>query len=188
MKSLLILAAGIVSVLLFGACGSDSVPVPRRVAYPRLVLPDSLYRPVNVNGVELSLNAAADTSTVAGRDGWLTVSYPDGIAQLFITVTITNGGDEFERVIDNRVERLSLNTGGSSSVVSSFVTPRAIDARIIVTPASNPTPVQFLVHDGGRMVVSGTAAVRDAATAPADSLRPVIDMLERDINRLIMNL
>lgn len=169
--------------------GNRDIPVPRRTAYQRMQLPPATYRPVTLGSVTLNLNASADTTGTAhsGSNEWLTAQYPGGLAQLYITVsqaTPTN----IDEMIDNRVERLSLNTGGAETQVSSFTTPGGMDARIVVTPHDSPTPVQFIATDHATTLVSGSAHVRDAATAPADSLAPVIEMLTRDITHLVTTL
>ena len=187
-----IIAAALAFAATVSACHDGrhrDLPVPRRTAYGRLQLPPDTYRPVTIGGTALDLNAAADTTGIVDNDGtaWLTAHYPDGMATLYITVNRADR-DRLETMIDNRVERLSLNTGGAESQVSSFTTPAGLDARVIVTPRLTPTPVQFIVTDHTSLLVSGTAHVRDAATAPADSLAPVIEMLERDVTRLTTNL
>ena len=167
------------------ACGCRrapaDVPVPRRTAYYRLQLPDTLYRPIEVDRVLLEANA--DATTQCADTGWITISYPTLNASIYVTVTPLTPATAAEAV-DNRVERLSLNTGGQPSQVMSFTTPAGMDARVIVTDGSVPTPVQFIVTDYRRVLVSGSAVVDDAATAPVDSLAPVLQVLERDIVRL----
>ena len=187
-----IIAAALALAATVSACHDGrhrDLPVPRRTAYSRLQLPPDSYHPVTIGGTTLDLNAAADTTGTVDNDGtaWLTAHYPDGMATLYITVNRADR-DRLETMIDNRVERLSLNTGGAESQVSSFTTPAGLDARVIVTPRLTPTPVQFIVTDHASLLVSGTAHVRDAATAPADSLAPVIEMLKRDVTRLTTNL
>ncbi len=169
--------------------GNRDVPVPRRTAFSRMQLPPDSYRHVTIGGTALELNAAADTTGTVddAANAWLTAVYPDGTAELYITVNHATGS-HLDAMIDNRVERLSLNTGGAESQVSSFITPAGLDARIVVTHHGTPTPVQFIVTDHATMLVSGSAHVRDAATAPADSLAPVIGMLERDLNHLVANI
>lgn len=169
------------------ACNSHAVkdiPVPRPAAYHRITLPDSTYRTTDAGLVSLQLNAATNDTIVTAGNSWITSHYPDLGTSVYITVNELSPSSATS-AIDNRVERLSLNTGGNPTEVSSFTTPAGLDAKIIVTPSGTPTPVQFIATDHASILVSGTATVADAATAPTDSLLPVINMLQRDITHLL---
>ena len=164
--------------------------MPRPQAYPRIAIPDSVFRPVSVGDITLQLNAAVDSLSVRGSlngSWWVTALYNDFDASLFITVTPLSPADALS-TIDNRVERLSLNTGGLPTEVTSFTTSAGLDARIIVTPQGSPVPVQFLVTDHNTLLVSGSATLEAAATAPPDSIAPVIDMLRRDVTHTVLTI
>lgn len=182
----------IVLVTVMAACGSRGgvadVPVPRRTAYPRIEVPDSVYRTVDTSAATLQINSAAADSTSA-VDGWVTVIYPHRQATLYISVTRLDPATA-ATTIDNRIERLSMNTGGATTDVTSLMLPDdgGMEAMVLVTPAETPTPVQFLVTDRRTLMVSGTATIDGAADAPTDSLRPVIEMLRRDVTHLVKTL
>ncbi|MDE6402244.1 MAG: hypothetical protein K2K86_00370, partial [Muribaculaceae bacterium] len=125
--------------------GNRDVPVPRRTAYSRMQLPPDSYRHVTIGGTALELNAAADTTGTVddAANAWLTAVYPDGTAEVYITVNHAIG-NHLDAMIDNRVERLSLNTGGAESQISSFTTPAGLDARIVVTPHATRTLIHII--------------------------------------------
>ena len=184
-----IYATAILLLMVLMGCGgltqSDSQqPVPRPRAFYRMNLPDSVYNSHEVNGVELRLNAAMDELEINDEKGWLTARYPHELATMYVTVNRFAAG-EASREIDNRIERLSLNTGGAPTEITSYITSNNLEARIIITPTGTPTPVQFLFTDYRSIMISGTVQVEESGTAPRDSLMPVIKMLERDIRYLI---
>lgn len=167
--------------------GTDArrdIPVPRPVAYHRIELPPPVYRTVSNGWVSLQLNSAVTDTVVSAGNSWITACYPDIGATMYITVTELTPATADE-TIDNRVERIALNTGGNSTEVTSFTTPGKLDARVTVTPAGSPTPVQFLATDHKTVLVSGTVTLEEAATAPGDSIKPIIKMLERDVIYLL---
>lgn len=168
------------------ACGSNlnkDIPVPRRTAYHRLDIPAPAYTLRPSGGFTLQLNNSID-SIESSRQGWITARYPDNMATLYITISNLSGTDARE-TIDNRVERLSLNTGGEPTEVKSFTTLSGLDARLIVTPSGSPTPVQFIATDHKTILMSGSAMVQEATSAAADSIAPIIEMLERDITHML---
>ena len=169
-----------------GRRGGDDVAVPRRPGYYRLNLPDATYRSDTIGAVELQLNAATE-STRDGH-GWLTVIYPSKTAELYITLTDISGADG-ETAVANRIERLSMNTGGArTEIIEMEGRDAGRHLTLMVTPAGSPTPVQFLAIEPGRWMLSGSAMVSDFTQAPVDSLRPVVEMLRRDVTYLLENL
>lgn len=185
----IIVAFQVILTVVLGACsgkrGNDAA-IPRRQAYPRIEMPAPRYCPVVSAGITLWVNSSID-SIATGDDGWITAFYPRHLGTLYVTVNNLSG-DEASAAIDNRVERLSMNTGGAPTEIEQVENPAGLDARLIVTPSGSPTPVQFIATDHRRLLVSGTILLPDAATAPADSLAPVVDMLRRDITHLLVTL
>ena len=107
------------------ACNSHAtkdIPVPRPAAYHRITLPDSTYRVTNAGLVSLQLNAATIDTIVTAGNCWITSHYPDLGTSIYITVNELSPSSA-TKAVDNRVERLSLNTGGNPTEVSSFTTP-----------------------------------------------------------------
>lgn len=180
------LALAVVLITCFSCAhntANNDVPVPRRVAYHRLQLPDSTYRQIVVDGIGMDVNTVIVQETDT-QQGWFTGKYPQDMATIYITVTHTTQS-AVDEVIDNRIERLSVNTGGLPTEVLSLITPGGMDARMLVTSRDCPTPVQFLITDHNKIVVSGSVSVPSAPIAPADSLSPVIEMLRRDVTHLV---
>lgn len=168
------------------SCSHNSdkeVPVPRRMAYYRLQLPDAIYSPVNINGVNVNINTSV-SPIATSQPGWFTGLYPDSMATIYITVTHTTPS-LIGQAIDNRVERLAINTGGLPTEVISQTTPCGAEARMLVTHDNCPTPVQFLITDHNRLIISGMAVTTVTDATQPDSIAPIIEMLSRDIGHLI---
>lgn len=72
--------------------GGDVAPVPRRHAYPRIVIPDSLYSDMVVGTTALHI-AVSDAAIVtqrisdAGNSQFVNAAYPKFNSTIFFTVT-----------------------------------------------------------------------------------------------------
>lgn len=182
-----------------GSCGSnvsgDADAVPRRRAYPRIELPDSAFTFIQTesNGLSLSpsispsLSLAMNNATeyaVHSKEGnaslFIDVDYPGLNAAIYFTITPVDN-TTLAAVIDNRLERVSLNLGGADAELLEFDSPAGFENKVFVSRADISTPVQFIATDGETTVISGTSFLKDASAANADSLAPVVNMLRRDI-------
>ncbi len=186
MRKLLYILATI--TLLVTACNKKAekeTPVPRPEAYFRIEVPDTTYLPYRIGDEIIMLNAAIDSiETVhVGDNYWLTATYPDNRATLYLTITDVSVTTE-SQVIENRTERMSLNTGGNQCYIENFRTGKGRTATLLVTPSGSPTPVQLMVIGHGDKIITVAASCEEAATARTDSLQPVVNMLVRDLNHM----
>lgn len=168
-------------VALASACtGSDShTPVPRPVAYPRVAELDSSFAVVD----SLPILVEANRSAAVKRSGrlWFDIVYPDYGAVVYVTLTPTSP-DSVETVIANRRERISLNIADAANTTYTEINSPDFTSVLVHSPISHTTPLQFLATDGGKWVVSGAAFFRDVRPdAPADSLRPMVETIRRDL-------
>lgn len=167
-----------------------SAPLPQ--AFPRVYeYPDS-FRGVTVGDVTLSVNAGAEVVDSAGSA--FSIRYPRYGATVFVGVNSGIGGaEEFAGEWRNRVRRISLNLNGAPARKTTDADagggggnqlPFAVyRAETVVL-----TPVQAVAGSPGAGVVVSAAAFMDGwqnSNVPYDSVRPVIDRLERDILRLV---
>ncbi|MBD5247690.1 MAG: hypothetical protein HDS54_05960 [Barnesiella sp.] len=162
-----------------------NTPVPRRQAYPRVLLPDSAFTSVTVepSGLNIDVNTAATCSIRADESGlsrFVDISYPDLNSVIYMTVTPVDA-KTLNSVIDNRLDRIALNLSGTDPELIDFDNPSGFENKLVVTHAGISTPVQFLSTDGKSLVVSGVAFMKDATPVTADSLAPISRMLQRDI-------
>ncbi|MDE5786268.1 MAG: hypothetical protein K2H98_07020 [Duncaniella sp.] len=186
------LAAAVMPVLILAACGGDgnTRPTPRPRAFHRIEIPAAEYDTLTVaDGVTLVTNSSARTleKRPDGPSTWVDIVYPTlGNATIYCSVTPVTPATATE-VIDNRLERIALNSGGYSSDLLEFSTPTGYDCRILVTGAGTATPVQF-IGISEREVVSGVLMVQVADGFQPDSLAPVVDCVTRDVEMLLRSL
>lgn len=164
-----------------GDTGTTSGAVPRRYAYPRLQLPDSIYKSVEGLPIDIEVNAESDVEVTKEDNAglWLTVSYPVPEAEIYYTFTPVSE-QSVPEVIDNRLERISLNLGGNEAEMLEFQTPAGLAVRIF-KGGSVTTPVQFIATDYSTVVVSGSAFMEGLSALSRDSLSPAVEVLTRDI-------
>jgi len=170
----------VMAALLSAACSEGgNKPVPRRRAYPRVEIPDTVM--LQAEGMPLHMPVNAGAVVESPRPGWLDVTYPGLGAQLHITFTGVNSAAELAAVKANRMERLSLNAGERGGDAREYVNDYGFDIYVLRTDGS-ATPVQFLATDDSAWVVSGVAYFgTHPGSGAVDSLRPMVDAVERDI-------
>lgn len=177
---------------------TDQATWPRPYGWPRLaeVAPD--YAPVADSlaaPLSFEINSHAEASRPAGNNGgarWIDIAYRPYGATLHLTLTRAAAEAEATAAIDNRLERLSLN---SDPALTRRADVRSADGAfagiMAVTPAGSATPVQFVVSGGrgaARWVVSGAVHYPAAASAKADSVAPAVETLARDVAHTISTL
>lgn len=175
----------IIALTLLTACGGkEAAYSPRPYAYARMELPEARYEATDNLPVNFERNRATTITQRAEQGGarHIDIIYPGLGATLYLTLTPVDSPQMAAEVLDNRAERMARNTGDNSTEIINLVDP---EATITVTPAGSPTPVQMLsLSPSRRYVVSAQAFVPAAPEAQGDSLRPLVDMLRRDIIHL----
>lgn len=187
--SLLILLCISISV---SSCSSDA-PTPRRYAYPRVdTYPQKYSSIVNSADVNIEVNTAVRivTDSVADADTrWITLSYPKYKANLYITVNKCNRKSQLQDVIANRVQRISLNTGGKDFEQVDLQSEADFKSKIFTIRGGSTNPVMFISSNQRNCVVSGSLYFLDSnAVAKVDSIAPIIDAVSNDIIHLAKHL
>lgn len=186
-------AAILFSALLAG-CTSDTAhtPVPRRTAFPRITLCDTLYAAVDSLPVHIELNSALKADVTKRMDGsvWLTARYPAYNATLYVTLSPVTES-EVESVIDNRTERMHLNINGAGINIEEADNASGYRSNIVRTLSPSSTPLQFLAVNPARArwVVYGSVFFEgSSATTSLDSIMPVYDAVARDLRHAMLTL
>lgn len=169
-------------------------PVPRPVAYPRIDTYDTAMVATPQAPLHWLANAQAVVSipdrdqSDDGNTRWLNIDYPD--YGIIVYCTFSNVAPaQRQQVIDNRVERMSLNAGGNRTEIVELESDGGFHAQLLVTPQGTVNPLQFLATDGDRWVVSGTAFLRSAPRPGAeDSIAPTIQAVRGDLLRALTRL
>lgn len=175
-------------IMMFSAActggSGDNVPVPKPVAYPRIDTLPQEY--TSAGGLNVNRGAEIVTDSLfADGTRWITVDYPTYQASLYISeVPVAKGG--MEVAVENRTERMALNSGGNTGELISFMA-KGYDIRILVTPRHSSHPVQLLaVNPAANRIITATAVLNNpGAIHNPDSVAPVIDALKADITSLL---
>ena len=177
MKPFAAMSLSVLALLSAAACSRRPDPVPKPEAWPRIEAYPEVYGR-SINGFAIN-----DSAVIVPGDsaGWYTLGYPRyGGARIYLTFARVDplrlGG-----VIDNRVERMALNSGGGRSELLELRSDGGYDCRLMTTPAGTVTPLQFLACRGDGCVVSGALFVDGASSARPDSFSPVVAAVERDM-------
>lgn len=185
----------IVFSMIFSDCTRDrnqATAVPLPPAYPRIELYDTVRKAISEAEPLIFRANAATTVTAVHRNDihsrWINIAYPRYKAVMYCTFTPVTDHNR-DRVIDNRTERMSLNTGGRPTEIITLESPGGFHSQLLVTQTESVTPLQFLSTDGERWVVSGAVYLENAPRAAAsDSIAPVIDALRDDVIDALANL
>lgn len=185
-------ALSIISALTIfvGGCtggGADTdTAIPRRTAYPRPALLDTAMTTVADLPVSFAVNAGATISRP--QTNWLDVFYPTYGATMHVSFTAVDS-TTIDDVMANRFERIALNNGNVLATTSHEDINAAGFDYLTVRLDGTATPLQFLATDLESIVVSGVVYMSDPKVATAiDSLRPIVDAIEADINRAMLSL
>ena len=183
----------VVLTAVMASCRRQETPTPRPRAYPRAALYPAEYVTAEVGTPPLAIavNSRAGLTTAPRGDGseWFDISYPDYLGGTQVNCTLLTLADpaDLAGVIDNRSERMALNTGGNRSEITTLSTPSGWEASVVVTPSGCVTPVQFMAFKGNRFL-GGAYTLPDIGDTPADSVAPYVKAVEADIVHLIESL
>lgn len=183
MKALL--PSALALVVLLNSCDGGGRAVPRPEGYPRIALYEAVYRSDSIGPVIFESNAGtAVTERRQGADGtgWLTLAYPRYGAILYLTASPATAST-LGAIIDNRLERISLNIGGATTELTELTGKGGWHGRVTLTPSGSATPLQILATSlRGDCVVSGALFLEGAATATSpDSLAPALEAVRDDL-------
>lgn len=179
----------IATSLFFSECGEDKqANIPRQEAFPRIETHDSTFTelPSAPMRFEISTEAkvvldSVNTGKKMGENSrWFTISYPRYDAEIYYTFTPVNSAS-LDKVIDNRTERMKLNSGGLTSELLELTNANGFSSQILTTIESKVTPIQFISTDNKHWVVSGAVHIKNHNSNNIDSISPVINVIKRDI-------
>lgn len=167
----------------------SNAAVPKPEAWPRIEIPAEQFTDHTFGNACLPLNSAAQVSEQRKDDGtWIDVTYPTFLnARLYLTLLTTANPEDLKTVLDNRRERMELNTGGAVTELTELTSEGGWDALLAVTRSSMTTPVQFVANDG-KNVLSGVLYLNFPTGTPADSVAPIVKTVRRDMLHALKHL
>lgn len=182
-----------ISISLFlSECTNSETYTPRRTAFPRLNLCDTLYVKSTLLPINFEINAetiATSDSSHTSNDGskWINVFYPKYNATLYCTYTPVSKAT-INNVIENRIERISLNIGSNSFELIENNNISDVDIQVFSTPTNIVTPLQFIATNNSTWVISGAFCFNERDNISTDSISPIIKAVKNDILHTTSNL
>ncbi len=166
-----LLSAAALAYASMSCSGGGDTAVPRRDAYPRVQLYDTVY--VNLADIPVTLavnsGATARVEEKSPSTRWINIDYPRYGAVVRLTLQQLSG-DSLLRAVDNRFQRASLDIGGNTTEVTELTSPAGVSATLMLTPSAAVTPIHFIATDSAGFILSGAAEFKHPgieANAPA---------------------
>lgn len=169
--------------------GRGYEPVPRQDGWPRICMYDSALRALPGLPVNIEVNAAATVVMPEDRPGSADIVYPRFGATVYLTlVSGLDDPDRFKSVWDNRMERMSRNIGTTAADAANGRNGAGFHTVLLTASSLTQTPVQLLAGNPERgEIVSATAFFHNRPES-YDSVRPVIDAVRFDLDRMAARL
>lgn len=171
--------------LLLASCGTRSVPRP--YGYYRITMPDTVYIPFQAADYPYTflLNSAAEVREheADGEHYWIDIHYPALNADIHCSYKPVRS--DLRMLTDDALEFVYKHTTVASAIPErEFTNPSAHVYGVLFTLEGNTaTPCQFFLTDSIHHFFRGAVYCR--CRPNRDSLAPVFDYLNRDVERLI---
>lgn len=182
---------GIIILFLTG-CKEKYTPKPR--GFFRIDFPEKQYKPLNQNfpytfDIPEYSRITPDTRNPE-KKSWINVEVPKNNAEVHISYYDLQTGEKNPRVLLAEFMEESHELAYKHSIKAN-----AIEEQVFMNPGSEvygtvyrikgnaASPMQFFLTDSTKHFLRGALYIR--ATPDIDSLRPVIDFLEKDVVRII---
>lgn len=193
-RSKLFMTLPLVLIVAMGCVGNhneqNTVDIPRRVAYPRIEIYDTIYNAISGLPINMEVNAATVVSRPATEKAdviWLDIDYPLYKATLHCTLMATDA-EKTPLIVDNRTQRMSLNLGDNAATQLTVPSRSGnYDSVILSTTGQTLTPVQFLAV-GSEWIVSGALQWHSAMPTSADSISPIVEAVNNDVIHTLLEL
>lgn len=179
------------AVLLLTACGDDYVPKP--TAYLRIDLPEKSYSLYDTLALPFLFERGADCQVLWKRDvrgeKWIDLYYPALRGVVYLSYKPIDGVAAMKAQIDTSYKFLSMHFDHSSGIDERQYVDNA--NRVFATTnrlggTHVASTYQFWVTDSSRHFLRGSLYLD--YTPNNDSLAPVIDYLQKDVDHLIESL
>lgn len=182
----------IIVILFLSGCKEKYTPKPR--GFFRIDFPEKKYKPLNLN-FPYSFEIPEYSRIVADsrnpdKKSWINVEVPQENAKVHISYYDLQAGDktslqslaEFMEESHELAYKHSIKANAIEEQV--FMNPgRNVYGTVYRIKGNAASPMQFYLTDSTKHFLRGALYIR--ATPNIDSLRPVIDFLEKDVVKLI---
>lgn len=187
------LLGGCMMVLMLVACGGGNDYTPKPAAYLRIALPEKNYVQYDTTGLPFSFEYAKDAQIVwkknTARDKWIDINYPSLNGVIFLSYKNINGANDMKGQIDTSYQLLKLHFDYASGMdENQFYAPgRHVSATTYSIKGQNvASTYQFWATDSVSHFLRGSLYLN--CKPNNDSLAPLIDYLQQDVNHLLETL
>lgn len=173
----------------FIACNCDNnTNIPRRKAYPRITTHDSAFSTITSLPLHferssialITLDSTIINNKTEEKSHWINLFYKPYNITIHCTFTRIDTSTIYNTLY-NRKERMALNSGNFPSELIELTNANNFSSQILITEQSKVTPLQFLSTNNKNWVVSGALYLNNNNTPNIDSIRPIINVVKRDI-------
>jgi gliding motility-associated lipoprotein GldD len=190
-------AAIIIAALSLSAC-KPPVYTPKRMGYYRLELPaNHRYVLFNKEGYPFSFEYPSygsvfkDTQTADSRKPenkyWLNIDFPQWGGRIYLSYKRISPKDNMAKLLDDTHEMSYYHTKRADYInPSGFENEHGVDILTFSVGGDAASAYQFIAMDSTKHYLRG--ALYFDVTPNADSLKPVNDLLKKDIDHLISTL
>ncbi len=172
-------------MLLLSACGDDAIPKPR--AYFRIDIPEYEYisfdtsYPFRFEYADYSIISNAQRE---GHPYWLNIDYPEFKARIYLSYSFIEGN--VQQMLADAHELAYKHIAVANDIQQDIIInpKRKVYGMIYhIKGAKVASPINFFITDSVQHFVRG--ALYFSMTPQNDSLKPVIEGVEKDILHLI---
>lgn len=183
---------GILFLLLAGGCDIDYKPKPR--AYPRIAFPQRAYKQYAPDSCpfqfKLPIYAKVEPYTFGKSEPcWQTIHFEPFNAQLHLSYKQVNGDtDRLYQMAEDARAFVYRHTVKAQTVDEALITnpQRNVSGILYQLGGEAASAVQFYVTDSSRHYLRGALYFKTRTNR--DSLAPIIDFLEKDIEAIIRSI
>lgn len=172
---------------------SDGEDTPKPKAYLRITLPEKRYRVCDTTGLPFTFECAQEAAVVwkknTGRDKWIDIAYPSHNSIIFLSYRSIHSLQELKAETDTSYQFLTVHFKQSSGVdEKQYVnTAEEVYATTFHLKGKNvASTYQFWATDSSSHFLRGALYIN--CPPNNDSLAPLIEYLQSDVNRLIETL
>ena len=189
-KIILPISAMMLFALLLASCHGRNADTPKPQAYLRIDLPAHAYTQVDTSALPFCFDrsniAAVEWKKNTPRDKWFTLAYPKYKGYVFLTYKGIHGLQDLRAQIDTSYQFVEGHFSYSSGIDENKFMDRAhrlYGTTYYLKGQNVASTYQFWVTDSVSHFLRGALYID--CTPNNDSLAPVLDYIQEDMNHLI---
>lgn len=173
-------------VLIFSACGNDYAPKPR--GYFRIKFPEKVYQKYKSVSYSFDYPVYARVLQDSSRDakpGWLNVSFPQYNGSIHLTFHQITSKEVFHQLIEATRELAFKHTVKATAIDEGliFYPDKKVYGTYYSIDGNTASAAQFFLTDSTKNYLRGALYFDEQPRL--DSIKPVLDFVKIDIDRMI---